>query len=86
LLLEVGGSVAPGQLADWPIDNPLGLGGAAGAVANQLTSIGGLLHVGSLAAALVCLVLRFRSSRGSSASSSAGSPPAPAAPWPGCWP
>src|SRR4029450_1928787 len=29
-----------------------------------LESLGGLLHVGSLAAALVCLVLRFRSSRG----------------------
>jgi hypothetical protein len=25
LLMEVGGSVAPGQLADRPIDNPLGL-------------------------------------------------------------
>jgi hypothetical protein len=55
LLLELGGSVAPGQLADWPIDNPLGLGGAAGAVANQLTSIGGLLHVGSLAVAAATL-------------------------------
>jgi hypothetical protein len=29
-----------------------------------LEGIGGLLHVGSLAAALVCLILRFRSSRG----------------------
>jgi hypothetical protein len=64
VLLEVGGSVAPGKLPDWPIDNPLGLSGAAGVVANQLDSIGGLLHVGSLAAALVCLVLRFRSARG----------------------
>jgi hypothetical protein len=64
VLLEVGGSVAPRQLADWPIDNPLGLGGAAGTVANQLMIVGDLLHVGSLAAALVCLILRFRSSRG----------------------
>jgi hypothetical protein len=32
-LAEVGGSVAPGKLTDWPIDNPFGLSGAAGVVA-----------------------------------------------------
>jgi two-component system, NarL family, sensor kinase len=64
VLVEVAGSLAPGQLDSWPIANPIGLGGVAGAVANVLESVGLVLHVSSLAAALVCLVLRFRSSRG----------------------
>jgi hypothetical protein len=55
--------VEPGQLVSTPIDNPLALDGPAGAVAGALASLGSLLHVGSLAAALVCLVLRFRASR-----------------------
>src|ERR671922_162638 len=45
-------------------DNPLGLHATAGAVATALNGLGGVLHVGGLVAALVCLVLRFRSSRG----------------------
>jgi hypothetical protein len=64
VLMEVAGSLAPGQLDSWPIANPIGLGGVAGAVANVLEGVGLVLHVGSLAAALACLVLRFRSSRG----------------------
>jgi hypothetical protein len=64
VLVEVAGSLAPGQLDSWPITNPIGLGGVAGAIANVLEGVGLVLHVGSLAAALVCLVLRFRSSRG----------------------
>jgi hypothetical protein len=56
--------LAPGQLTSTPIANPLGLAGVAGTVANGLAGFGVVLHVGSLAAALVCLVLRFRSSGG----------------------
>jgi hypothetical protein len=54
----------PRQEASVPIANPFGLSGPAGVVAGALANLGGWLHVGSLAAALVCLVLRFRSSRG----------------------
>jgi hypothetical protein len=64
LLILVGGSVAPGPLQDLPIDNPFGLAGVAGAVAWTVTDIGAALHWSSLVAALVCVVLRFRASRG----------------------
>jgi len=55
---------APGQLTATPVANPFGLAGTAGAAAGTLAEIGAFLHVGSLAAALACLVLRFRASRG----------------------
>ena len=63
-VLNMAAVVEPGQLVATPIANPLGLDGPAGAVAGALAGLGSLLHVGSLAAALVCLVLRFRASRG----------------------
>ena len=46
------------------IDNPLGLAGTAGDVAAVLTVVGVVLHWLSLPPAAVCVVLRFRSSRG----------------------
>ena len=58
------GSVAPGRLQTLPIDNPFGLGGVAGTVAWGLVYTGVALHWASLVAALVCVVLRFRASRG----------------------
>jgi hypothetical protein len=64
VLILVGGSVAPGPLQDLPIDNPFGLGGVAGAVAWAVVYTGVALHWTSLVAALVCVVLRFRASRG----------------------
>jgi hypothetical protein len=45
-------------------DNPFGLAGPAGQVAATLTIVGVLLHWLSLPAAAVCVVLRFRASRG----------------------
>jgi hypothetical protein len=63
-VLSMASSVDPGQLTATPIANPLGLAGTAGTVAQVLSQVGSVLHVGSLAAALVCVVLRFRSSRG----------------------
>ena len=47
-----------------PVGNPLGLAGAPLAVATAIALTGLALHFASLPAALVCLVLRFRSSRG----------------------
>ena len=47
-----------------PVGNPLGLAGAPLAVATAIAYTGLGLHFASLPAALVCLVLRFRSSRG----------------------
>jgi hypothetical protein len=58
------GALSPGQLASWPAPKPLALGGWAGTAASVTNQLGGVLHVGTLLAALVCVVLRFRSSRG----------------------
>jgi hypothetical protein len=64
----VGGSLAPGPLDNLPaglqIDNPLGLPGPAGTLAEVVTVLGVLLHWASLLAAGVCVLLRFRASRG----------------------
>jgi hypothetical protein len=64
VLAVVGGTFAPGPLEEPGIDNPLGLAGPAGSVAATLTVVGVLLHWWSLPPAAVCVVLRFRSSRG----------------------
>jgi hypothetical protein len=63
----VGATLTPGQ--QWMedpirIDNPLGLAGVAGRVAPAVALTGLALYAGSLAAALVCVVLRFRASQG----------------------
>jgi hypothetical protein len=63
-VLAMAAALRPGQLVSAPIANPFGLAGTAGAAAGILAEIGGWLHVGSLAAALLCLVLRFRAARG----------------------
>jgi hypothetical protein len=63
-LAVVAGSLAPGRLESTPIDNPFGLAGLAGTIAGVLSLIGVLLHWASLPAAAVCVVLRFRASRG----------------------
>jgi hypothetical protein len=67
-LAMVGGSLTPGPLENQPagnqIDNPFGLAGTAGTVAGVVVLIGVLLHWASLPAAGVCVLLRFRASRG----------------------
>jgi hypothetical protein len=64
ILTTVGGALEPGPLEEMGIDNPFGLAGPAGTVAAALTLVGVLLHWWSLPPAAVCVVLRFRSSRG----------------------
>jgi len=64
VLAMVGGPLSPGPLEEMGIDNPFGLAGPAGEVAGVLTIVGILLHWLSLPPAAVCVVLRFRSSRG----------------------
>ena len=64
VLLMAGAGLAPGQLQQLPIDNPFGPAGVAGTVAWVVTYIGVGLHWVSLLAAGVCVVLRFRASRG----------------------
>ncbi len=64
VLAFVGGALAPGPIEELGIDNPLGLAGPAGDVASVLTIVGVLLHWWSLPPAAVCVILRFRSSRG----------------------
>jgi hypothetical protein len=63
-LLIVVGALRPVQLVSTPLANPLALRGWAGTAAQVADSLGGVLLVGSLVASLVCVVLRFRSSRG----------------------
>ena len=64
VLTILAGSLSPGPLEEAGIDNPLGLAGPAGKVAAVLTIVGVVLHWLSLPPAAVCVVLRFRSSRG----------------------
>ena len=64
VLVTVAGSLSPGPVEELGIDNPLGLAGPAGDLAAVLTVVGVLLHWLSLPPAGVCVVLRFRSSRG----------------------
>ncbi|HYY80925.1 MAG TPA: hypothetical protein VFD04_17355 [Actinomycetes bacterium] len=63
-LALVGGSLSPAPLTETPMDNPLALAGAAGTIATTVGNLGSLLHTACLPVALVCLVLRFRTSRG----------------------
>jgi hypothetical protein len=67
-LTLVAGSLTPGPLENQPvgsqIDNPFGLPGPAGTLAEVVTVIGVLLHWASLPAAAACVLLRFRASRG----------------------
>jgi hypothetical protein len=65
-MLVVGGSLGQGQLTGGPvpIDNPFGLPGVAGKAAVVVAYGGLVLYAASLPAALLCVVLRFRSSRG----------------------
>ena len=58
------GSLVPGQLAETNIPNPFGLRGLAGTFATVIAFSCIALYWGSLLAALACVVLRFRSSRG----------------------
>jgi hypothetical protein len=64
VLVMVAGPLSPGPLEEMGIDNPFGLTGPAGTAAGILTIVGILLHWLSLPPAAVCVVLRFRSSRG----------------------
>jgi hypothetical protein len=63
-VLVVVGGLTPGPLTSLPIANPLALTGWAATAATAADIAGGVLNVGSLVAALVCVVLRFRFSRG----------------------
>jgi hypothetical protein len=63
-LITVAGTFVPGPMEERGIDSPFGLAGPAGSVAATLTVAGVLLHWWSLPPAALCVVLRFRSSRG----------------------
>jgi hypothetical protein len=65
-MFVVGAFLIPGSTTDtaMPFDNPFGQPGLLGGVAKGLTASGLALHVASLPAALLCVVLRFRASRG----------------------
>jgi hypothetical protein len=63
-LALVGFSLAPSRLEDLPIANPFGLAGPTGDVASMLGTVGILLWLATLVAALLCVVLRFRAARG----------------------
>jgi hypothetical protein len=56
----------PGPTSDTPVpfDNPFGQPGLPGQLAKGIAAAGLALHVASLLAALLCVILRFRASRG----------------------
>ena len=64
VLITLAAPLSPGPLEEMGIDNPFGLAGPAGDLAQVLTIVGVLLHWLSLPPAAVCVVLRFRASRG----------------------
>ena len=66
VMFVVGVFLIPGQSSDTPVpfDNPFGQAGLVGTVAKGVAGTGLVLHVVALLAALVCVVLRFRASRG----------------------
>jgi hypothetical protein len=65
-MFVVGAFLIPGSTTDTavPFDNPFGQPGLLGEVAKGLVASGLALHVASLPAALLCVILRFRASRG----------------------
>ena len=66
VMFVVGVFLIPGASPDTvvPFDNPFGQHGLPGEVAKAVAVTGLALHIGSLPAALLCVLLRFRSSRG----------------------
>jgi len=66
VMFVAGAFLIPGTTSDTavPFDNPFGQPGLVGSVAKAVTATGLALHSVSLLAALVCVVLRFRASRG----------------------
>ena len=62
-LVQLAGALAPGEVNELPIGNPLALAGPAGTVALVTFGVGLVLHWGSLPAAAVCVLLRFRAAR-----------------------
>jgi hypothetical protein len=66
VLFVVSVFLPPGPTSDTPVpfDNPFGQPGLLGQLAKGMIVPGLALHVGSLLAALLCVILRFRASRG----------------------
>ena len=65
-MFMVGVFLIPGTTTDTvvPFPNPLGQPGLPGEIAKVVSVAGLALHIGSLPAALLCVLLRFRASRG----------------------
>jgi hypothetical protein len=60
----VGNSLTPVRLEDLRIANPFGLDGPAGEIAGALAGVGNTAWAVAMVAAVACVVLRFRASRG----------------------
>jgi hypothetical protein len=66
LLFVVGALLIPGPTSDTPVpfDNPFGQPGLVGEAAKVISATGLALHAVALLAALLCVIVRFRASRG----------------------
>ena len=64
IIVVVAGSLQAGPPEETPSDSPLVSGGVAGSIAGVASWVGVALFIFSVAAALVCMVLRFRVARG----------------------
>jgi hypothetical protein len=90
-MFVVGVFLIPGPTSDTPVpfDNPLGQPGLPGQLAKGMVVAGLALHVASLLAALLCVILRFRASRGVERQQlrwvATGAPPSPCSASPSPW-
>jgi hypothetical protein len=66
LLFVVGALLIPGPTSDTPVpfDNPFGQPGLVGEAAKVISATGLALHAVALLTALLCVIVRFRASRG----------------------
>jgi hypothetical protein len=62
--LFIGTAFAPGRLEEYPIQNPLGAGGASEIAVGAIGALGFALMLGAMIAATASLVIRFRRSQG----------------------
>lgn len=64
LIATVAGSFVPGPMGTAPIENPWGVGGAAGAALEGVSSVATLMMLAGVVPAAVSLIVRFQSARG----------------------
>ena len=60
----LGGSLVPGKVENFDLENPLGVGGVAGSIMTAVGAAGAMLVVACVIASVASLIVRFRRARG----------------------